>query len=98
MWIPATRNENASVATAPTRIRFFMSTSPVAKAVPAAAPAQGNMIPRATLGINMAMEAGLKPIYWDAGIKTAANNAVEAVPERKLVLKATRGAETKGSE
>ena len=50
-----------SEATSPTLIISFMSRKPEAKAVPADAPAQGNRIPTATLGMSMAMLAGLKP-------------------------------------
>ena len=58
-----------TVATMPMRIIRPISISPTAKVVAAAAPAQGNTRPRATLAIRMAIDAGLNPISTAAGMK-----------------------------
>ena len=90
MCIRATKKAKNTVAIVPIRSITFRSISPVAKAAPATAPDHGTIKPTPRLGIIIAIEAGLNPTCWAAGINMLARNVVAAVPENKFVPNAIR--------
>ena len=67
-----------TVAIVPTLIISLSSRYPVANAVPAAAPAHGNRMPTAFMGMSMVIEAGLNPTSEAMGMKIPENSEVAA--------------------